>query len=178
MWELENIANDTRKIVKPKDITDGIARMMVLELRLFDTIEGVGFNELFKLVPFTNPNSFEIPDFFETLGSFENPDKFETLDIFEYSSRSRKNFVFRPEPDISGSRTPLIIILYMNISNSNKSLVNWRLNDIFLTFQLVHNFSRGQYSMSSSPTLTKCRMKASSRWKLQEPSGTFGKARE
>ena len=81
--------DDARKIVKPKDITEGIARMMVLDLRPFDIVEG--FNELFKLVtnPFPNPNSFG------------NPDKFENLEIFGYPSRS----------DISGSRTSLRILL-------------------------------------------------------------------
>ena len=51
--------------------------MMVLDLRLFDIVEGVGFNELFILVtnPFPNPNSFE------------NSDEFEmNLEIFGYSS--------------------------------------------------------------------------------------------
>ena len=59
--------DDARKIVKPKDITEGIARMMVLDLRPFDIVEG--FNELFKLVtnPFPNPNSFGNPDKFENL---------------------------------------------------------------------------------------------------------------
>ena len=63
------LQNDTRKIVKPKDITERIARMMILVLRSFDIVEGVGFNELFILVtnPFPNPNSFGNPD------SFENP---------------------------------------------------------------------------------------------------------
>ena len=71
--------NDTRKIVKPKNITEGIVRMMVLDLRPFDIVEGVGFNELFKLVsnPFPNLNSFENFD------SFENPDFFGNLDKFE-----------------------------------------------------------------------------------------------
>ena len=64
----------TRKIVKPKDITEGIARMMVLDLRPFDTVEGVDFDELFKLVP----NPFPNPD------SFKNPNKFENLEIFGY----------------------------------------------------------------------------------------------
>ena len=67
-----------RKIVKPKHITDGIARMMVLDLRFFDIVEGVGCNKLFKFVPspFPNPNSFE------------NPDKFENFEIFGYLTRS------------------------------------------------------------------------------------------
>ena len=53
--------------------------MMVLDLP-FDIVEGVGFNELFKLVPnpFPNPNSFGNPD------SFENPDSFGNLVIFGY----------------------------------------------------------------------------------------------
>ena len=40
--------------------------MMVLDLRPFDTVKGVSFNELFKLVPnpFSNPNSFGKPDYF------------------------------------------------------------------------------------------------------------------
>ena len=61
---------------------------MVLDLRHFDIVEGVGFNELFILVtnPFLNPNSFGKPD------SFENPDKFENFEIFRYPSRFRKNF--------------------------------------------------------------------------------------
>ena len=52
--------------------------MVVLDLRSFDIVEGVGFNELFILVtnPFPNSNSFGNPD------SFENPDKFENLEIF------------------------------------------------------------------------------------------------
>ena len=64
----------------------------------FGTVEGVGFNELFKLVPspFPNPNSFG------------NRDSLENLEIFRYTSRSRKNFVFPTRPDISGSRTPLL----------------------------------------------------------------------
>ena len=52
--------------------------MMVLDLRPFDIVEGVSFNELFKLVsnPFPNPNSFG------------NPDKFKNL---EKISRSRSD---------------------------------------------------------------------------------------
>ena len=52
--------------------------MMVLDLRPFDTVEDVDFNELFKLVPnfFPNPNSFGNPSY------FGNPDKFENLEIF------------------------------------------------------------------------------------------------
>ena len=71
--------------------------MMVLDLRLFDIVEGVGFNELFILVtnPFPNPNYFE------------NPDEFETLEIFRYQSRCQRNFVFPTQPYISGSRIPL-----------------------------------------------------------------------
>ena len=73
-----------KKIVKPKDITQGIARTMVLNLRPFDIVEGVGFNELFILVinPFSNPNSFGNLDSFENLDCFENPDKFENLKIY------------------------------------------------------------------------------------------------
>ena len=48
--------------------------MMVLDLRSFDIVEGMGFNEFFILV--TNP--------FSNSNSFENPDKFETLEIFIY----------------------------------------------------------------------------------------------
>ena len=46
---------------------------MVLDLRPFDIVEGVVFNDLFILVTnsFPNANSFGNPD------SFENPDKFE-----------------------------------------------------------------------------------------------------
>ena len=75
--------------------------MMVLDLRPFDIVEDVGFNKLFKFVlnPFLNPNSFG------------NPDKFENLEIFGYPFRSRKNFVFLTRPNISGSRTPLILLL-------------------------------------------------------------------
>ena len=49
--------------------------MMVLDLRSFDIVERVGFNELFILVtnPFPNPNSFRNPD------SFENSDSFDIL---------------------------------------------------------------------------------------------------
>ena len=62
--------------------------MMVLDLRPFDTVEGVGFNELFILVPnpFPNPNSFGNLDSFKNLGSFENPDKFENFEFFRYQS--------------------------------------------------------------------------------------------
>ena len=45
------------EIVKLKDITKGIACMMVLDLRTFDIVEGVGYNELFILI--TNPDYFE-----------------------------------------------------------------------------------------------------------------------
>ena len=68
--------------------------MMVLDLRAFDTAEGVSFNELFKLVP----NSFENPDF------FGNPDKFENLEIFVFPARS----------DILGSRTPVIYTYFFH----------------------------------------------------------------
>ena len=74
---MSHVQNDTRKIVKPKDVTEKIARMMVLGFRPFDIVEGVGFNELFILG--TNPLSN--PD------SFENPDKFENFEIFGYPSR-------------------------------------------------------------------------------------------
>ena len=73
---MSHVQNDTRKIVKPKDITKGIARMMVLDLQTFDIVEG--FNKLFKLVP----NPFPNPD------SFQNPDKFENLEIFGYPHTS------------------------------------------------------------------------------------------
>ena len=46
---MSRVRNDTRKIVKSKDITEGNARTMVLDLRPFDIVEGVGFNELFLL---------------------------------------------------------------------------------------------------------------------------------
>ena len=101
---MSHVQNDTRKIVKSKDITKGIARMLVLDLRSFDTVEGVGFNELFKLVP--NP--------FPNLNSFANPDKSENIEIFGYPSRSRKNFVFPTRFDISRSLTPLLVILIKN----------------------------------------------------------------
>ena len=69
---MSRVQNDTRKIVKPEDVTEGIARMMVLDLRLVDIVKGVGFNELFKLVPnpFPNPNSFGNPDSFKNPGTF------------------------------------------------------------------------------------------------------------
>ena len=107
---MSHVQNDTRKIVKPKDITEAIARMMILDLRPFDIVEGVGFNELFILVtsPFPNSNFFGNPDSFKNPYKFENPDKFENLEIFGYPSRSRRNFVFPTRPDISGSRAPLI----------------------------------------------------------------------
>ena len=44
------VQNDTRKIVKLKDITEEIARMMVLDLRPFDIVEGVSFNELSRII--------------------------------------------------------------------------------------------------------------------------------
>ena len=69
---MSHVQNDTRKIVKPKDKTEGIARMMILDLRSFDIVEGMGFNELFILV--TNP--------FPNANSFGNPDKLENLEIF------------------------------------------------------------------------------------------------
>ena len=46
--------------------------MIVLDLRPFDIVEGVGFNELFILIT----NSFPNPN------SFVNPDSFENLEIF------------------------------------------------------------------------------------------------
>ena len=77
--------------------------MMVLDLRLFDIVEG--FNVLFKFVPnlFQNPNSFGNPDFFEN------------LEIFKYSSRSRKNFVFPTRLDTFGSRTLLVYVYFVYI---------------------------------------------------------------
>ena len=45
--------------------------MIVLDLsRPFDTVVSVGFNELLKLVPFSNPNSFGNPDKFKNLENF------------------------------------------------------------------------------------------------------------
>ena len=63
---MSHVQNDTRKIVKPKDITEGIARMMVLDLRPFDIVEGMGFNELFILVTnlsqlFRESRNFRVP---------------------------------------------------------------------------------------------------------------------
>ena len=94
---MSHVQNDTRKIVKLKDVTKGIARTMVLDLRPFDIVESVGFNELFILIiyPFPNPNSFG------------NPDKFENLEIFGYPPW--ENFVFPIELDISGFHTPLVL---------------------------------------------------------------------
>ena len=65
---MSHVQSDTRNIVKPKDITEGIAQM-ILDLRPFDTVEGVGCNELFELIPnpFLNPNSFGNLDKFENL---------------------------------------------------------------------------------------------------------------
>ena len=71
---------------------------MVLDLRHFDIVEGVGFNELFILVtnPFLNPNSFGNPNSFENPYSCENPDKFPRISKFSGT---------RPEPEeISCSR--------------------------------------------------------------------------
>ena len=47
---------------------------MVLDLRPFDTVEGVGFNELFIFVanPFPNPNSFGNPDYIRESWNFVN----------------------------------------------------------------------------------------------------------
>ena len=50
---MSRVQNDARKIVKPKDRTEGIARMMVIDLRFFDIVE----DELFKLVPNPFPES-------------------------------------------------------------------------------------------------------------------------
>ena len=61
---------------------------MVLDLRPFDIVEGVGFNELF--IPVTNP--------FSNPNSFENPDKFENLEIFGYPSNLEAISCFRPDP--------------------------------------------------------------------------------
>ena len=83
--------------------------MMVLDLQSFDTVEVVGFNELFKLVPnpFPNSNSFRNPDSFENLGFFENPDKFENFEIFVPISKK-----FRvPDPTRYFGFTPLAIEL-------------------------------------------------------------------
>ena len=66
--------------------------MMILDLRSFDIVEGMGFNELFILV--TNP--------FPNANSFGNPDKLENLEIFWYTSQSQRNFPTRS--DISGYR--------------------------------------------------------------------------
>ena len=81
---------------------------MVLDLRPFDIVEGVGFDELFILVtnPFPNPNSFRYPD------------KFENLEIFWYPSRSQRNFVFPTRRDILGSRTPLLSTRVKNDSGT------------------------------------------------------------
>ena len=70
--------------------------MMVLDLRSFDIVEGVGFNELFILVtnPFPNPNSFGNSDSFENSGFSKNPDKFENPDLEEISY-SRPDLIFR-----------------------------------------------------------------------------------
>ena len=76
---------------------------MVLDLRPFDIVDGVVFNELFKLVTnlFPNPNSFG------------NPDKFENI---------------RPDlEEISCSRTPLLYTYVYRIIERNIPK-NW---DIF-----------------------------------------------
>ena len=79
--------------------------MMVLDLQSFDTVEVVGFNELFKLVPnpFPNSNSFRNPDSFENTGSLVNPDSFVNHDKFENLEIlcSRLDLIL-------GSRTPLL----------------------------------------------------------------------
>ena len=90
---------DTQKIVKSKDVAEGIARMMVLDPRSFDIVEGVGFNELFILVtnPFPNPNSFGNLDSFETLEifGFPIPKKFRVPDPTRYFSFSHtSNILF------------------------------------------------------------------------------------
>ena len=74
---------------------------MVLDLRPFDTVKGVSFNELFKLVPnpFSNPNSFGKPDYFGNPDSSKNPDKFENLSIFSgICPDPEKISCFRPDP--------------------------------------------------------------------------------
>ena len=75
--------------------------MMVLDLRPFDIVEDVGFNELFKFIPdpFPNPNSFGNSD------SFENSNSFENLEIFGYPF----------QPDILGFCTPLVILSLFQI---------------------------------------------------------------
>ena len=49
------------RLLKPEDITEGIARMIALDLRSFDIVEGVGFNELFILVTNLFPTLSGIP---------------------------------------------------------------------------------------------------------------------
>ena len=69
--------------------------MMVLDLRPFDIVEGVGFNELFILVtnPFPNPNSFE------------NFSRIPALSRIPINSRILKFSGTRPDPgEISCSR--------------------------------------------------------------------------
>ena len=91
---MSHVQNDTRKIVESKDITEGIVRMMVIDLRPFDTVEDVDFNQLFKLIfnSFPNPNSFGNPD------SLENPDKFENLKFSDIRPDPEKISYSQPDP--------------------------------------------------------------------------------
>ena len=148
---MSRVQNDTRKFVKPKDTTEGIARMMVLDLRPFDIVEDVGFNALFILLtnPFPNPNSFGNPD------SFENPTKFENFEIFE--SRSRRNFVLPTQSDISGSGTSL-----MNMYNCG---------DVKSAKATVPALDRPRPDLALSPVIHhRATMPGISKWINQNPS--------
>ena len=87
---------------------------MVLDLRPFDIIKGVGFNELFILVtnPFPNPNSFG------------NPDKFKILEIFGYLIQ--KKF---PDPTwyfgFSHTSTAYLCRSFIYIADWWKNGVDW-----------------------------------------------------
>ena len=85
--------------------------MIVLDLRPFDTVEDVSFNELFTLVP--NP--------------FPNPNSFENFEIFGYPSRF----------DVSGSRTSLISTNRDEASNTNQKETEFERNSFPPTLERI-----------------------------------------
>ena len=84
---------------------------MVLDLRSFDVIEGVCFNELFILVtdPFPNPNIF---------GLF--PDSFEDLKIFGYQTKFQVPF---PIPKKFRVPDPTRYFGFLNTSTFHQSSI-------------------------------------------------------
>ena len=88
---------DTRKIVESEDITEGIARMMVLDLRSFDTVDDALTNHLFLLPILSRIQTLSKISILSRISKFSSthPDPEEISDPTRYFGFSHTSTKYR-----------------------------------------------------------------------------------